>query len=218
MNIELDFISIEVECGALVEAPLLEQFNQALNKVEDAACNTCLLIKLTGNVPKHSAQTQLTSTDMTSRWEKVVRRVERCQALTLFIAEGPVGGVMMNLLLACDYKVAQPDLTFNVFNGPMPICDMTIFRLAHSLTTKDVNNLVLFGNAVGSQQALELGLLDAVVTDTQDYVRAFMAKLNPSVISDIHIRRRLIKDPRSESYEDSLGVFLAASDRAFRRN
>ncbi|KZN48734.1 hypothetical protein [Pseudoalteromonas luteoviolacea] len=218
MNSELDFITIEVESSALVAAPLLDQFNQALNKVEDATCNTCLLIKLTDGTAEQREQAQLASTDMTSRWEKVVRRVERCQALTLFIAEGRVGGVMMNLLLACDYKVAQPDLVFDIFNGPTPIYDMTIYRLAHALKNKDANNLVLFANAVGSQQALEQGLLDAVVTDPLSHVRAFMSGLNPSALSDIHIRRRLLKDPRSESYEDSLGVFLAASDRAFRGN
>jgi isomerase DpgB len=79
-----------------------------------------------------------------------------------------------------------------------------------------VRRLALFGVEIGAARAAGLGLVDEVGDDVVALAREALEILGGVPGRELAIRRRLLLDATTTSYEDALGSHLAACDRAVR--
>ena len=63
---------------------------------------------------------------------------------------------------------------------------------------------------------MELGLLDATESDLDTALGQFVGDLSRHPRAELAIRRRLLLEAPSTSYEEALGTHLAACDRTLR--
>lgn len=155
---------------------------------------------------------------LVSKWERALRRLERLPVATTAVAAGDCGGLALDALLATDYRIADPSvrLLVRVQDGATwP--GMGLFRLTHQAGAGAIRRAMLFGIPIDARQALALGLIDELAGDTAGAL-AVAASLTGAISgAELAIRRQLISDASTTSFEDALGVHLAACDRVLRR-
>ncbi|HKS43666.1 MAG TPA: enoyl-CoA-hydratase DpgB [Amycolatopsis sp.] len=179
----------------------------------------------TGAVPIRMSGAPVTSwtggadVALVSKWERAVRRLERLGAITVAVAEGDLGGLALDVLLATDYRIAAPDTRLVV-----PVEDgvswpgMATYRLARQAGIAAVRRAVLFGHPIEAGEAVTLSLLHEVAEDPAALLAEVTEELAAVPGRELAIRRQLIHDAVATSFEDALGVHLAACDRALRRS
>lgn len=151
-----------------------------------------------------------------SKWERALRRLERLPVATTGVAVGDCGGLALDALLATDYRVADPSVRLL-----MPVRDgatwpgMALYRLTQQAGA--LRRTMLFGAPIEAAEALTLHLIDSV-TDDPAAALSVAARLTGAVTGpELAIRRQLISDAASTTFEDALGAHLAACDRVIRR-
>jgi enoyl-CoA hydratase len=126
-----------------------------------------------------------------------------------------LGGGLM-LTLAGDYRIAADDLQIGlgaVRHGILPGCAPQ--RLAAVVGSIPARRLCLFGEYVGADEALRLGLVDRVVgpPDLLATARATAeraASLSPTALREL---KQLLRDAASLGDEDYAAAYLAAQAR-----
>ncbi|MGO4758111.1 enoyl-CoA-hydratase DpgB, partial [Streptomyces sp. 2MCAF27] len=193
---------------------MVDAVNAACDKAEDGHAAPRLIIRASG-VPGVS-RTHGVTISLVSKWERALRRLERLPMPSIAIAEGPCGGLALDVLLSADYRIADEaaSLSISLDNGATwP--GMALYRLGRSHAgAAAVRRAVLFGSLIGARQALELQLID-VLTDDVESALATAVEATASVRgSELAIRRQLLFDAANISFEEALGAHLAACDRA----
>lgn len=157
-----------------------------------------------------------------NKWERAVRRLERVKAATVAVVIGDCGGVATELLLATDCRLATADarlLLPSASEATWP--GMGLYRLANQIGPARVRRMVLFGVPVSAMEALQLNLIDQIIDGelgTQEGEIALVSGLlNSGAGAELAIRRELMFDATTTSFEEALGKHLAACDRALRR-
>ncbi|MET8831852.1 enoyl-CoA-hydratase DpgB [Streptomyces sp. NPDC004610] len=155
---------------------------------------------------------------LVSKWERVLRRLERLPTTTIAVADGDCGGTALDVLLVTDLRIATPSLRL-----VPPVTDgatwpgMALHRLVQQTSgTAAVRRAVLHGTPLDAARALALHLVDEVTDDPSAAVAAagYTAAFTGS---ELAIRRQLLLDARTVPFEEALGAHLAACDRALRR-
>lgn len=155
---------------------------------------------------------------LVNKWERALRRVERLRAATIAVADGRCAGAGLEVLLATDYRIATTAfrLTLPTPSG-VPWPGMIVHRLANQLGVARARRLVLFGGDLTAADAVESALVDEVTNDIADRVQATARLLSGLAGQELAVRRRLLLDATTTSFEDALGAHLAACDRTLRR-
>lgn len=153
---------------------------------------------------------------LVSKWERVLRRLERLPAATIAVASGDVGGTALEALLATDYHIATasarlliPEQARATWPG------MALYRLARQAGGGAVRRAVLFGVPIAAADAVAMHLIDELTTDPQAALAAALGRAVPG--AELAIRRQLLLDALTVSFEDALGAHLAACDRVLRQ-
>ena len=137
-------------------------------------------------------------------------------AVTVAAVDGRCTGPALDVLLTVDYRVAAPTTRLGipcVGSGTWP--GMALYRLANQVGAGRARRMALFGAQVAAAQAVDWGLLDEVVDDPLGRAAEVVARRADG--KELSIRRRLLLEASSTSFEDALGAHLAACDRALRR-
>jgi isomerase DpgB len=155
---------------------------------------------------------------LVSKWERVLRRLERLPAATITLAEGDCGGLALEALLATDYRIARNSVRLLVtVPGSVIWPGMALHRLSHQAGAAAVRRAVLFGSPIDAAAALAMGLIDELAADAT-IAKARAAEVAEAVRdAELAVRRHLMLDASATSFDDSLGVHLAACDRVLRR-
>ena len=155
---------------------------------------------------------------LVSKWERALRRLERLPAATITLAEGDCGGLALEALLATDYRIARNSVRLLVtVPGSVIWPGMALYRLSHQAGAAAVRRAVLFGSPIDAAAALAMGLIDELAADAT-IAKARAAEVAEAVRdAELAVRRHLMLDASATSFEDSLGVHLAACDRVLRR-
>ncbi|MFD5558731.1 enoyl-CoA-hydratase DpgB [Streptomyces sp. NPDC127068] len=155
---------------------------------------------------------------LVTKWERALRRLERLPAATVAVATGETGGPALDVFLAADIRLATPDAQLLVAtDGEATWPGMAAYRLVQQAGTARVRRAVLFGVPIPADQARELGIVDEL-TEDPDAALAAVARLAGELSGkELAIRRQLLFDATSTSFEDAIGSHLAACDRALRR-
>lgn len=154
-----------------------------------------------------------------NRWEKVGRALERLPALTIAVMQGEVAGGGLQLALACDIRVGAPDSYYHFHDVRMGfIPGMGTFRLAKFIGIGRARRMALTGRKIGSEEAERIGLIDhlAGAEGLWDKAEEALAEFGHLNTHTVQLIRRLLDESFEFSWEDFLGHFLAAQDRAIR--
>lgn len=149
-----------------------------------------------------------------AKWEKLVRLLERLPKVTIAALHGRVEGGGLQLALVCDQRVTTPGTTLRlpeVHHGFLP--GMATFRLAKYVGLGRAKRMLLTAEAVGAEEALRIGLVDAVEADLDAGIAAAVASFGPVHVVAVEMARRLLNESFAEDYEDAIGHFLAAQHR-----
>ncbi len=154
-----------------------------------------------------------------SRWEKVCRALERLPAVTLAATDGEVAGGGLQLALACDVRVATNRAFFHFHDVRMGfIPGMGTFRLAKFVGLGRARRIALTGRKVQADEAERIGLIDHLCDPNglERAVDAAIDEFGPIHADAVELIRRLVDESYESQWEDFLGNFLAAQDRAIR--
>jgi isomerase DpgB len=207
---------IQVDGANTLSAELVTALAAVCDRAEDGGDRNAVILRVSG-APREQPGGDI-SVALVSKWERVLRRLERLPAATISIASGDCGGVALEVLLATDYRIATastrlliPGRAGETWPG------MVLFRLAQQAGVAAVRRAVLFGVPISAPDAVMMYLIDELTTDGQAALAAAgqLADAVPGV--ELAIRRQLMQDAQTVSFEDALGAHLAACDRALRR-
>ncbi|MSP54880.1 MAG: enoyl-CoA hydratase/isomerase family protein [Myxococcales bacterium] len=152
-----------------------------------------------------------------NKWEKLVRRVEQLEKVTAFFAEGDLVGGGFQLLLACDVRSARAGVQFRLPEVQMGFLPgMATWRLARYVGVGHARRLILRGVAVGTDEAIRLGLIDDV-REELDHAD-LRAHYRPETAVAAALARRLLLESGETQFEDALGNLLAAQFRAISQS
>ena len=153
--------------------------------------------------------------DLVNKWERALRRLEMLPAHTIGVIDGECGGTALEALLTTDYRIATPEsyLVPPAAGGDLwP--GMLIYRLTTQLGIAAVRNLVVSGAVMSAQDAVVLGLVDEIAQDPPSTARTALHDRGDG--KALAIRRRLLFEAPTHTFEEALGVHLAACHRALR--
>lgn len=200
-----------------IPADLIATLSSACDELEDSDKAGVLVIQISGvGACREAGSRAVPAVQSLNQWERVLRRVERLNALTLALVNGTCDGLAFASMLACDYRIATRGtcLSLSTDYGLLP--SMAIHRLANQIGAGRARGLVLHGARLKAAEAQTLGILDEVTEDLQGACEALLDGCLASSTTDISIRRRLLLEAASTTYEEALGAHLAATDRALR--
>ncbi|MEV4442608.1 enoyl-CoA-hydratase DpgB [Streptomyces sp. NPDC049577] len=200
-------------------AELTASLDAVCDRAEDAADRAAVItLRLGTTAPDERAWPEETTVRQVGRWEKAVRRLERLPAVSIAVAGDTCGGPALDLLLAADYRIATAGLRLllPVHTGRLwP--GMAVHRLAHQIGTARARQLLLWGSELTAERGLRLGLIDETVDDTTEALRAATLLLGRAAGPDLAVLRQLLEEAPVTSFDEALGVHLAACDRELRR-
>jgi isomerase DpgB len=155
---------------------------------------------------------------LVSKWERVLRRLERLGVATIAVAAGDCGGLALDALLVTDYRIAARSVRLMVpaqAGATWP--GMALYRLVHQAGGTAIRRAVLFGIPIQAADALAMHLVDELTYDTEG-ARVAAAEWACAMWGDeLAVRRQLMLDAANVSFDDALGLHLAACDRVLRR-
>ncbi|NES30227.1 enoyl-CoA hydratase/isomerase family protein [Micromonospora terminaliae] len=189
----------------------------ACSAAESDTSTTMLAVQVTGTPGKD--WTYGLEVALVSKWERALRRLERLGVTTVAVASGDCGGLALDVLLATDYRIATPDVRLSLHvDGDATWPGMAVFRLAQQSGGNRLRRAILFGAPLDAQDSLDLGLVDEVTDDLATALTATAEMVGGLSGRELAIRRQLMFDATTTSFEDALGRHLAACDRALRRS
>lgn len=175
------------------------------------------LVMRCSGLPTGAASTGTTIVQV-SRWERILRRLERLPMATVAVAEGDCGGVALEAFLAADFRIATPDARLALpvaAAGTWP--GMALYRLVRQGgNAVAIRRAILFGELIDVLNALALNLVDELAEDVATALAAF-PPAGVGTGAEIAIRRQLIADAATTDFDEALGAHLAACDRMLRR-
>lgn len=152
-----------------------------------------------------------------SKWERALRRLERLPRATLAVASGDCGGTALDAFLTCDVRVVTPGTRLLVpGDGTATWPGMAGYRLVQLAGAARVRRALLFGLPIEAPEALALGIADELTANPAAAIAAAAGLVSGLAGKEVAIRRQLLFDASTSSFEDALGPHLAACDRALR--
>jgi isomerase DpgB len=210
-------LMLQVDGSRPLSAETVAGFGAACSRVEDGETSGFMIIYVSG-VPGPEWPGGL-SVALVSKWERALRRLERLPAATIAVAESDCGGPALDALLATDYRImlASAKLVVPVVAGATwP--GMALFRLARQAAgAAQARRAALFGTPIWAAEAQAMGVIDDVADDVASCFEKAIAVAAAARGADLAIRRQLVLEAPTTTFEDALGVHLAACDRELRR-
>jgi isomerase DpgB len=210
-------LTLRVDGSLPLSAGTLTEFGAACDRIEDGDTSGLVIIYVSG-VPGPECLSGI-SVAMVSKWERVLRRLERLPAGTIAVAEGDCGGPALDALLASDYRI-MPDWARLI----VPIVDgatwpgMALYRLARQAAgAAQARRAALFGAPIWAAEAQAMGVIDDVTDNVTICAEKAMEVAAAAGGAELAIRRQLVQEAATTTFEDALGTHLAACDRVLRR-
>ncbi|EHL31076.1 enoyl-CoA hydratase/isomerase family protein [Legionella drancourtii] len=149
-----------------------------------------------------------------SKWEKIVSLIENMPKVTLAALHGHFNEPGFQLALACDYRLCLEDSKFgfsSIKAGFLP--GMAVFRLAKYIGLGRAKKMLISGDEINAQEALNWGLCDEVVNNLDEAIIRLITQIRPKEIEAILMARKLLNNSYHASYEDEIGDYMAAQAR-----
>jgi isomerase DpgB len=214
-------VRTEIDGARLLTDDLTARLNSAVDQAEDLNPEAIVLFHIVGcqNVDSVDAWPGQSEIQAVSRWERLLRRVERTGLVTMCLVEHACSTLALELLLVTDRRWATRNFSTRIASPARNIWPgMSLYRLARELGERRAHKLLLDRRDIDPQTAEELNIVDEVLEDPANAFDRIAALLMDAPLDDFAVRRRLMQDSLTTSFDDALGVHLAACDRQFRRS
>jgi isomerase DpgB len=208
-------LTLRVDGGRALSAEAVAELAAVCDAAEDADAHRFVIVRVSG-VPSPRRTSDL-SVALVSKWERGLRRLERLPAVTIAVADADCGGIALDALLATDYRImpASARLVVPVVAGATwP--GMALYRLARQ-AAGTARRAGMFGTPIGAGLAAAMGVIDEVADNATVAIEKAMEMAAAVEGSELAIRRQLMLEAPTTTFEDALGVHLAACDRSLRR-
>lgn len=206
-------LSLSIDGSQPLSPELVLDLNALCDRAEDDDARGPVVLQLSGA----PASTVALPLPLVNKWERVLRRLERLDTPVVAVMTGDCGGVALEALLASDYRIAEPAVRLLPSVEAAAVWPgMALYRLVNQIGAGATRRTILFGTPVLADQALELHLLDQVVDDPANALSDFVETVMSSTHAKPAIRRQLMLDATTTSFEEALGRHLAACDRVLR--
>jgi isomerase DpgB len=216
------FTIISVNGAESLSSALPGIVGSALDEAEDLGPATVVLVHVVGSIRPSEVKAWPGPVDLStvSRWERVLRRLERAPSTTIAFLEHACSQVALELLMVADRRIASA--SFSILSGG-PDEDiwpsMALYRLCRQIGESRTRQFLLDRTPLTADRAINLGIIDTIRHDaghnSQPTAQQFLPYAPPS---DYPVSRRLLQDCVMPGFDDSLGAHLAACDRTLRRN
>lgn len=221
---DMNVLSIELKPGKETLKDSIEKINHACDQLEPSGQSAVLIFKLaatglSGLKPVSDEQPDDLDIYLINKWEKALRRVETQDFITVSTVDDDINGYALSLLMTTDYRIMNNSNNLSLKDEDARVMPgMLIHRLTQQIGYANARKLVLWGASIDSQQAFQLGIVDKVTDDVETSTNHLVARLDDNICRDLAVRRRLMNEAISNSYEDALGTHLAACDRFIRNH
>jgi isomerase DpgB len=208
---------LRVDGSRPLSTETVAELGAACGRAEDGDTSGVVLICVSG-VPGPQWPSGL-SVALVSKWERELRRLERLPAVTIAVADDDCGGPALDALLATDYRImpAWAKLVVPVVAG-VSWPGMALYRLARQAAgAAHARRAALFGMPIGAATAQAMGVIDEVTDNATISLERAMEVAAAAEGTELAIRRQLVLEAPTTTFEDALGIHLAACDRALRR-
>ncbi|WP_431041740.1 enoyl-CoA-hydratase DpgB [Streptomyces sp. P1-3] len=215
-QLEADDLVLRIDGTKPLSADVIAAVTAVCDRAEDGAGRSRVIVQVSG--APAAPWTEDLTTSLVSKWERALRRLERLPVATLAVAEGDCGGLALDALLATDYRIATGTLRLT-----LPVTDgtqwpgMALYRLANHAASTAIRRAVLFGLPIEAAEARDLQLIDEVSDDVAGSLAQITERTAALSGSDLAIRRQLMFDAATTTFEEALGTHLAACDLTLRR-
>jgi len=231
----MNYTSIEFKDGAQVASiRLLEEYSTMTmikelglicDYLEDHSSSTILVIRGTSNCFNRGLNFAEFQADQPMdiygfhKWEKLCLRFERMKRVTIAVLEGAVIGAGFQLALCMDLRIATPTVQFSLPEVKMGFLPgMAVFRLAKYIGLGHAKRVVLQGEILKADKAHDLGIIDIISDDIDNALKASIHRFTPINPIAMQLARRLLNESFHDSFEDAIGHFLAAQQRAISQD
>jgi len=209
-------LAVWIDGGQPLSAESVAAIAAACDSAEDLGDRAAVVVHVSGS-PAGSWARDL-NVALVNKWERGLRRLERLPATTIAVAVGDCGGMALDALLATDYRIADASVRLLVpVEAGATWPGMALYRLAHQVGGAAIRRAVLFGAPIEVGDALVLHLIDELADDAVSAVAAVAEMTGAFSGAELAIRRQLMFDAATVSFEEALGRHLAACDRQLRR-
>lgn len=212
-------IKIELAADNVISSRMIDEVNLACDQAQDAGSGSVLAVRLASG-KKGTALLQAgghVEVHLLSQWERALQRIEKLPIPTLAIVEGDCFGLMTEILLTTDFRIASADSRIGLARvGQILWPSMAIHRLVAQIGGAHARAAVLLGTDWSAAAALSVGLINQVSHNVDACADAHVRFCAQAAVADLGIRRRLLLEATSTTHEEALGVHLAACDRALR--
>jgi isomerase DpgB len=212
-------IKIELAADSVISSRMIDDINLACDRAQDAGPGSVLAVRLApgkkeGALFPAGGHSEL---HMLSQWERALQRIEKLPIPTLAVVEGDCFGLMMEILLTTDFRIAGADSRIGLTRmGQTLWPSMAIHRLVAQIGGAHARAAVLLGMEWDAAAALGVGLINKVSNDVDACADAHVRFCEQATFADLGIRRRLLLEATSTTHDQALGAHLAACDRALR--
>jgi isomerase DpgB len=211
-----DDLTIRIDGSGALTAESVAALTALAARAEDDGANSFVVLRVSG-VPGPGWSDDL-PVDLVSKWERGLRRLERLPAVTIAVADDDCGGPALDALLVADYRVmtAGARLVVPVVAGATwP--GMALYRLAQQAAgAAPARRALLFGTPIGAAEALAMGVIDDVADSAALALEKAAEVAGAIPGAELAIRRQLMLEAMTTTFEEALGAHLAACDRALR--
>jgi enoyl-CoA hydratase len=140
------------------------------------------------------------------RWEEALRRIEMLQPVTIARVHGYALGGGLQVAMACDLRVAGEEAQFGlpaVLEALIP--GTGTYRLPRFIGLGRARRMIVTGETVGAQEALEIGLADWIVPEAE--LAARTAQIARGVMEGSRTAQCLSKRLAGMSFETGFNAF-----------
>lgn len=212
----MERLTININDNAVISAELIEQINQLCVQAEADERITAVDFNFLKTADSQHDRA-VADVGLLHKWEKSLRRLENLNALIVANCEGQLSLAAMSILATADLRLGSASATFGLNGKEVTVPGMLIHRLTHQLSNNWVRSLLLLGNRLSAEEAVQSGLLDRIAAHPQALAEDILFGLSPHAFNDIRVRRKLILEASAASYDETIGLSLSASDRIMRK-
>jgi enoyl-CoA hydratase/carnithine racemase len=145
-------------------------------------------------------------------FNRLTREVVAARQPVIAAVDGVCVGGAFELVVACDIRLAT---SRSRLGCPEVAIGLSVSNGFSALAPRTARRLVLTGELVGAEEALALGLVDAVVEDVESEARRLVERIAGLAPLAVAGSKRLLDDGRREALERALDREAALCEQLF---
>jgi len=212
-------VECRVDGTSSLTSDLISTLTKTVDAAEDAGASAVLMLRIGESRPMTAASPWpgAVGVHLVSQWERLLRRLERLEATSVAVLQGRCSLLAMELLLVADHRLATQDCTVELRDSQGEVWPgMLLHRLVRHLGIALTRRLLLGDGPMSAHRGVELALIEQVIVDFGLTNAKIVEYLKLDRLRDWPVHRRLLLDTAAMTFDDALGLHLAACDRTLR--